>query len=243
MNVLCVSTVPLPFHTVQRGRGTVKTHKMFLKLWRKARANLDSILKNRGITLLTKVHLVKAMVFPVAMYGCESWTIKKAEQPRIVSFGTVVLEKTLKGPLNYKEIQPVNAKGNQSWIFIGRSDAKAEAPILWPPDAKNWHIGKIPNAGKDRRQEEKGMTEDEMVGWHHWLNRHQFEQDPGICIGQGSLACCSLWGHKESGTEWLNCLSEWLFPPLSLSLWAFLFLDTHNIEFRPVNKPPMPFKC
>ena len=87
-----------------------------------------------------------------------------------------------------------------------------------------------------------------MVGWHHWLNRHQFEQDPGIGIGQGSLACCILWGHKESYTErlnWteLNCLSEWLFPPLSLSLWAFLFLDTHNIEFRPVNKPTMPFKC
>ena len=104
-----------------------------------------------------------------------------------------------------KEIQPVHPKRNQSWIFIGRTDAEAEAPILWPPDAKNWLIGKDPNAGKDWRQEKNGAREDEMVGWHHWLNGHEFELAPGVGDGQGSLACCSLWGHKESDmTEQLN---------------------------------------
>ena len=109
---------------------------------------------------------------------------------------TVVLEKTLESPLDCKEIQPVHPKGNQSWIFIGRTDAEAETPILWPPDAKNQLIGKDPNAGKDWRQEEKGMTEDEMVGWHHWLNGHEFEQAPGVGDGHGSLVCSSPWGHR-----------------------------------------------
>ena len=130
--------------------------------------NLDSILKSRDITLPTKVHLVKGMIFPVIMYGCESWTVRKAERWRIRCFWTVVLEKTLKGPLDCKEIQPVHPKANQSWISIGRTDAEAETLILWPPDA-NWLLGKNPDAGKDGRQEEKGTTEDEMVGWHHWL--------------------------------------------------------------------------
>ena len=110
---------------------------------------------------------------------------------------TVVLEKTLESPLDCKEIQPVNPKGNQSWIFIGRIDAEAEAPILWPPDRKNQFTGKDPYAGKDWRQEEKGMTEDEMVGWHYWLNEHEFEQTLGDSEGQGSLVCCSPWGCKE----------------------------------------------
>jgi len=113
-------------------------------------------------------------------------------------FWTVILEKTLASPLDCKEIQPVHPKGNQSWIFIGRTDAEAETPILWPPDAKNWLIRKDPDAGKDWRREEKGMTEDEMVGWHHPLNGHKFEQTPGDGDGQGSLACRSPWGHKES---------------------------------------------
>ena len=122
-------------------------------------------------------------------------------------FWTVVLEKTLESPLDCKEIKPVNPKRNQSWIFIERTDA--EAPILWPPDVKNWLIGKDPDAGKDWRQEEKGMTEDKMVGWHHWLNGHEFEQAPGVGDGQGSLAHCSPWGHKESDTtEKLN----WSLP-------------------------------
>ena len=117
---------------------------------------------------------------------------------------TVVLEKPLESPLDNK-IKPVNHKGNQSWIFTGRTDAEAVAPILWPPDVKNWLIWKDPDAGKDWRQKEKGMTEDEMVGWYHWLDGHEFEQALGDGEGQGSLVCCSLWGHKESDiTEWLN---------------------------------------
>ena len=113
-------------------------------------------------------------------------------------FWTMVWLKTLESPLNCKEMKPVNPKGNQSWIFIGRIDAEAETPILWPPDAKNWLIGKYLDAGKDWRQEEKGLTEDEMVGWHHQLYGHEFEQAPGIGDRQGSLTYCSPWGHKES---------------------------------------------
>ena len=122
----------------------------------------------------------------------ESWALK------IWCFWTVVLEKTLECPLGCKEIKPVTPKGNQSWIFIGRTDAEAETPILWPLDAKNWLIWKDPDAGKDWRQEEKGTTEDEMIGWHHQRDGHEFEQTPGVGHGQGNLACCSPWGHKES---------------------------------------------
>ena len=128
--------------------------KRCLLLGRKAMTNLDSLLKSRDITLPTKVYLVKAMVFPVVMYGFKNWTIKKTEHWRIDAFWTVVLEKTLDSPLDCKEIKPVIPKGNQSWIFIGRTDAEAETPILWPPDAKNWLIGKDPDAGKDWRQKE-----------------------------------------------------------------------------------------
>ena len=119
--------------------------------------NLDNILKSRDITLPIKVHLVKAIVFPVVMYGCESWTIKKSRVPKNWCFWTVVLEKTLESPLDYKEIQPVHPKGNQSWIFIGRTNAEAETPILWPPDAKSQLIGKDLDSGKDWGQEEKGQ--------------------------------------------------------------------------------------
>ena len=137
-------------------------------------------------------------------------------------FWTVVLEKTLESPLDCKEMQPVHPKGNQSWIFIGKIDVEAEAQILWPPDVKNWLLSKDPDAGKDWRQEEKETTEDKMVGWHHRLNGHEFEQDSGVRNGQGSLACCSPWGHKESDrTEWLNNnnkiqLDDW--PTLIFSL-------------------------
>ena len=142
---------------------------------RKVMTNLHSIFKSRDITLPTKVHLVKTMVFPVVMYGCENWTSKKAECQRIYVFWTTVLEKTLESPLDCKEIQPVQPKGDQSCMFIGRIDAEAETPILSPPHVKSWLIGKDPNAGRDWGQEEKGMTEDEMVGWHHWLDGHEFE--------------------------------------------------------------------
>ena len=117
----------------------------------------------------------------------------------------MVLKKTPHCPLDSKEIKPVNPKGNQSWIFIAKTDVEAETSILWPPSAKNWLIGKDPENGKDWRQEEKGMTEDEMVGWHHRLDGHEFEQAPGIGEVQGGLACCSPRGSKESNTtSWLN---------------------------------------
>ena len=170
--------------------------KRCLLLERIAMANLDSILKSKDITLPTKVCLVKVMVFPVVMYGCweldhkESWVLENW------CFWTVVLEKTLESPLDCKEIQPVHPTGNKSWIFIRRIDV--EALILWPPDAKNWLIGKDPDAGKDWRQEEKGTTEEEMVGWHHRLNAHGFGWTLGVGDGQGGLACCSSWGSKES---------------------------------------------
>ena len=117
----------------------------------------------------------------------------------------MVLEKTLESPLDSKEIQPVNPKGSQPWIVTERTDAEAETPILWPPDEKIWLIGKDPDAGEDWRQEEKGTAEDEMVGWHHWLNEYEFEKTPGDGEEQENLACCSPWGHRESDTtEWLN---------------------------------------
>ena len=132
--------------------------------------------------------------------GCEeSWALKNW------CFWTVMLEKTLKSPLDCKEIQPVHPKGDQSLLFFGRTDAEAETPVLWPPDGKSWLIGKDPDAGRDWGQEEKGMTEDEMVGWHRWLDGHESEQTLGDGEGQGGLVCCSPWRLKELDmTEWLN---------------------------------------
>ena len=137
----------------------------------------------------------------------ESWV------PKNWYFLTVVSEKALESLLDNKEIKPVNPKGNQSWIFTGRTDVEVETPILWPPDAKNCLIGKDLDAGEDWWQEEKGMTEDELVGWHHWLDGHEFEQAPGAGDGQGGLACCSLWSRKESDTtEQLTwTVSGWVF--------------------------------
>ena len=130
---------------------------------------------------------------------------KEIWAPKNWCFWTMVLEKTLESPLDCKEIQPFHPKGDQSWVFIGRTDFEAETPILRPPDAKSWLIWKDPNAGKDWEQEEKGMTEDEMAGWHHWLDGHGFVWTPGVGDGQGGLACCSPWGRKESDmTKRLN---------------------------------------
>ena len=148
--------------------------KRHLLLRREAMTYLDSILKSRDITLPTKVSLVKAMVFPIVMYGCESWIIKKAEHWRIDALNCGVGEDSWES-LGLQGDPPVHTKGNESWIFIGRTDAEAETLILWPPDANNWLIWKDPDAGKDWRHEEKGMTEDDMVGWHRWLNGHEFE--------------------------------------------------------------------
>ena len=151
--------------------------KRCLLLGRKVMTNLDSILKSRYITLPTKVHLVKAMVFPVWMWELnykESWVPKKC------CFWTVVLKKTLESSLDCMEIQTVHPKGNQSSIFFGRTDVEAETPKLWPPDAKNWLVGKDPDAGKDLWQEEKRRTEDEMVGQHHWCVGNESEQASGV---------------------------------------------------------------
>ena len=152
---------------------------------------LDSTFKSRDITLPTKVCLVRATIVPVVMYGCESWTVKKAEHWRIDAF-ELWYWRRLESPLDYKEIQPVHSKGNQSWVFIGRTDAEAETPILW---SLMWRVDS--DAGRDWGQEEKVMTEDEMAGWHHWLDGHESEWTPGVGDGQGGLACCDSWGHKE----------------------------------------------
>ena len=143
---------------------------------------------------------------------------KKSWVPKNLCFWTVVLEKTLESPLDCKEMQPVHSKGKQSWMFIVRTDAEAETPKLRPPDVKNGLIWKDPDTGKDWRREEKGMTEDEMVGWHHRLNGHEFEWTLGVGDGQGGLVCCSPWGRKESDTteqlKWIelteltNCFCE-----------------------------------
>ena len=188
-------------------------------LGKKAMAKLDSILKSRDISLPTNIHIPKVMVFPLVMNGCESWTIKKAEQKNWF-FWIVVLEKTLESPLDNKEIQPVHPKGNHFWIFIGRTDAEAEAPIHWLPDVKSW-LRKNPDSGKDWRWEEKGTTEDEMVGWHHRLDGHELEFTLAAGDGQESLACCSPWDHKESDlTEWLNETEPDCVPETLNTEWA-----------------------
>ena len=156
--------------------------KRRLLLERKVMTKPDSILKSRDITLSTKIHLVKAMVFPVVMYGCESWTIKKAERQRIDGFWIELW---------------CWRRGDQSWVFIGRTDVEDETRILWPPDVKSWLIWKDPDAEKDWGQEEKVATVNAMVGWHHWLTGHGFEQTLGDSEGW-KLLYCSPWGCKES---------------------------------------------
>ena len=152
----------------------------------------------------------------------ESWT------PKNWCFRTVVLEKTLESSLEYKEIKPVYPKANQSWIFIGRTDSEVETPILWPPDVNNWLNGKDPDAGKDWRQEEKGTTEDEMVGRHHQLDGCEFEQAPGVGDGQGSLACCSPWCPKETQlSDWTE-LIQWVNWMLINWMWQEILKGNHD---------------
>ena len=157
-----------------------------LNPWKKAMTNLDNLLKSKYATLPTKVHIVKALVFPVVVYGYESWTVKKTEHWRTDAFELWCWRRE---SLKNMEIKPVNPKGDQSWLFTGRTDA--EAPMLWPPDGKSQLIGKDPDAGKDWRQKDKGVTQDKLVGWPHRLNGHEFEQTPGDNEGRGSLVCCS----------------------------------------------------
>ena len=156
--------------------------------------NLDSILKCRDITLPTK----SSQSYGFSSNYVQLWELDYKESWALKNwcFLTVVLKKTLDSPLDSKETKAVDGKGNQSWRFIGRTDTEAEASILWPPDEKNWLIGKDPDDGKDWRQEEKGTTEDETVGWHHRLDGQEFEQTLGVGEGQGGLACCSPWGRR-----------------------------------------------
>ena len=178
--------------------------------------NLDSILKSRDITLPIKVHLLKAMVFPVVMYGCESWTVKKAEHWRIDAFELWCWRRLLR-------VSWTARRSNQSILkdispgcsLEGLNDAEAETPVLWPPHVKSWLISKDHDAGKDWGQEEKG-TEDEMAGWHHRLDGHESEWTPGVGDGQGGLAWCDSWGRKESDmTEqlnWTELIIMWAIP-------------------------------
>ena len=181
--------------------------KRRLLLGRKAMTNLDSVLKSRDSTLPIKgLHsqsygFSSSHVWMWELDYKESWALKNW------CFWNVVLEKTLESPLDCKEIQAVHPKGDQSYVFIGRTDAEAETPILWPPDAKNWLIGKDPDTGKDSRLEEKGMTEDEMVGWHHRLDGREFEQALGVGDGQGSLAVLQSMGSQRVGHKWVTELN------------------------------------
>ena len=153
---------------------------------------------------------------------------KESWMPKNWCFWTVVLEKTFESPWDYKEIQPIHSEEDQSWVFIGRTDVEAETPILWPPDAKRWLIWKDPDAGKDWGQEEKGTTEDEMIGWHHWLDGHGFGWTPGVCDGQGGLACYDSWGPKES-EQWLTLF--WGAPiSLQMVIAAIKLKDTYSLE-------------
>ena len=176
--------------------------KRCLLLGRKVMTNLDSILKSRDITLPAKVHLDKAMVFPVVMYGCESWTMKKAEHRRIDAFELWCWRRLLRVPWTARRSnQSIPKETSPEYSLEGLRRLKLKLQC-WPPDLKSWLIGKDPDAGKGWRREEKGMTEDEMVGCHHWLNEHGFEWALGVDDGQEGLACYSPWGHKE--WTWLS---------------------------------------
>ena len=168
--------------------------------------NLDSILKSRDITLPTKVHLVKAMVFPVVMYGCESWTIERAEHQRIDAFELWCWRRLL-SPLDCMESKPVHPKGNQSWIFIGRTDAEAETPILWPPDVKNWFIWKDLNAGKDWRRE-KGTT-----GWDGWMASPTQWTWVWVSLRSwwwtGRPGMLQSMGSQRAGHDWATEVTDW----------------------------------
>ena len=178
--------------------------KRRLLLGRKVMTNLDSILKSRHY-FANKGPSSQGYGFSSGHVWMWELDYKESWAPKNWCFWTVVLEKTPESPLDCKEIQPVHPKGDPSWVFIGRTDVEAETPILWPPDAKSWLIWKDPNAGKDWGQEEKGMTEDEMVRWHHRLNGHGFGWTLGVGDGPGGLVCCGSLGHKESDTtEQLN---------------------------------------
>ena len=200
---------------------TMKLKGLFLG--RKAMTNLDSTLKSRDITFANKS--LDSLSYRFSSSHVWMWELdyKDSWAPKNWCFWTVVLAKTLESPLDCKEIQPVCPKGNQSWIFTGRTGAEAKAPILWPPDVKSWCMWKDSDAGKDWGQEEKGTTEDEMIGWHHQLNGREIEQAPGADDGHGSLAFCSHWGCTELDTT--EPLS-WTEP--SDSTWTMIFVERYG---------------
>ena len=198
--------------------------KRCLLLRRKVMTNLDSILKSRDITLPTNVRLVRAMVFPVVMYGCESWTVKKAERWKIDVFELQCWRRLLRVPWTARRSNQSILKEISPGISL-EGLIKAETPVLWPPHVKSWLIGKDSEAGRDWELEEKGTTENEMAGWHHWLNGHEFEWTPGVGDGQGGLACCNSWGHKESEATELNW-TEWS------SGFPYLFNFSLNLAIR-----------
>ena len=202
--------------------------KRRLLLGRKVMTNLDSIWKSWDITLPTKVRLVKAIVFPVVIYGCESWTVKKAECRRIDAFELWCWRRLLRVPWTARRFKPVHPKGDQSWVFNGRTDAEAETPVLWPPHAKGWLIGKDPDAGRDLGQEEKGRTSDEMAGWYHQLEGHEFEWTPGVGDGQGGLACCDSWVAKSQTRQ-----SDWTEPRGKHYMVCLLFIHVSQMNISP----------
>ena len=173
------------------------------------------------------------MVFPVVMYGCESWTVKKAEHLRIDAFELWCWRRLLRVPRTARRSNQSILK-DQPWDFFGRNDAKAETPVLWPPHAKSWLIGKDSDAGRDWGQEEKGTTEDEMGGWHHWLEGHESQWSLGVGNGQGGLACCDSWGRKESDTtERLNWTElSWVRQ----AIWVTFPLGQDELVFPPFNQ-------
>ena len=176
-----------------------------LTLWKESYDQPRQHIKKQRYYFANKSPSSQGYGFPSGHVWMWELDYKESWAPKNWCFWTVVLEKMLESPLDCKEIQPVHPKRDQSWVFIGRTDVEAETPILWAPDAKSWLIGKDPDAGKDGGQEEKGMTEDEMVGWHHWLDGHGIGGTPEVDDGQGGLACCGSWGCKELDiTEWLN---------------------------------------
>ena len=184
--------------------------KRCLLLGRKVMTKLDSILKSRDITLPTKVHLVKAMVFPVVMYGCESWTVKKADCQRIDAFELWCWRRLLRVPWSARRSTQSVLKEISPGCSLEGLMLKLKLQYFWPPHAKSWLIGKDPDPGKDWRQEKKGRTEDEMAGWHHWLDGHGCEWTLGVGDGQGGLACCNSWGRKVSDmTERLSWTEMW----------------------------------
>ena len=208
--------------------------KRCLLLGRKVMTNLDNILKSRDIAdkglSNQSCGFSSSHVWMWELDHKEGWMLNNWY------FWTMLLEKTLESPLDYKEIKPVNPKGNQSWIFIRRTDAETEASILWPPDSRSRLIGKDPDAEKDRRKEMGTTEDDEMVRWHPWLNGHEFEQALGNGEGQGSLACCSPCGHKESDrTDWLNSNnsnSNLLSTEFSISINILLHLKKVDSFFK-----------